>query len=244
MTRFLLAFARLARCSAPPRSLPSRSSRPARASGSCRRPGWRRANRSRASRIARTARCWWSPSLGADLRQDRAGFLAPKQMRAGGMEEIVARDDCRCRAARACWSWRGRRENGIAMRKWALLARTDDLTVRSSSRRARGGADAYPDAALRAALASVVVRAKLPPDEMLAVLPYRLDDLGGFRLMRASPDGTAVLTLGPTRHDAAGRAALFHDRAACRRAAAAAERDRFAQRTMTGIPAAGRTCAS
>ena len=85
------------------------------------------------------------------------------------------------------------------MRKWALLARTDDMTVIVIGVVPEAARDAYPDAALRAALASVVVRAKLTPDEMLAVLPYRLGDLGGFRLLRASPDGTAVMTLGP--HD-------------------------------------------
>ena len=48
--------------------------------------------------------------------------------------------------------------------------------------------------ALRSALGSVTVRPKLPPEEMLGILPYRLDDLGGFRLLRASPAGTASMT--------------------------------------------------
>ena len=88
-------------------------------------------------------------------------------------------------------------ENGVALRKWALLTRTEDMTAIVVATLPETAREAYPDAALRAALGSVTVRAKLSPDEMLAVLPYRLDDLGGFRLLRASPDGTAVLTFGP-----------------------------------------------
>jgi len=45
---------------------------------------------------------------------------------------------------------------------------------------------------------SVLVRPKLSADEMLAVLPYRLGDLGGFHLLRVAPNGTAALTLVPT----------------------------------------------
>src|SRR6185369_10270399 len=88
-------------------------------------------------------------------------------------------------------------ENGVALRKWALLTRTEDMTAIVVATLPETAREAYPDAALRAAFGSVTVRAKFSPDEMLAVLPYRLDDLGGFRLLRASPDGTAVMTLGP-----------------------------------------------
>ena len=98
---------------------------------------------------------------------------------------------------------------------------TDDMTAIVIAALPEAAKDAYPDAALRAALASVVIRAKLSSDDMLAVLPYRLGDLGGFRLLRASPDGTAVLTLGPNDTTLPGRAALLHGGAARRRAAAA-----------------------
>src|ERR1043165_1475723 len=82
------------------------------------------------------------------------------------------------------------------VRKWALLARTDDLTVTVIGIVPEAARETYPDAVMRAAFASVVVRARLTPDEMRAVLPYRLGDLGGFRLLRTAPDGTAVMTLG------------------------------------------------
>ena len=59
-------------------------------------------------------------------------------------------------------------ENGVAMRKWALLTRTEDMTVIVVASLPDAAKDTYPDAALRDAFGSVTVRAKLPPDEMLA----------------------------------------------------------------------------
>ena len=56
---------------------------------------------------------------------------------------------------------------------------------------------AYPDAAIRAALASVTFR--LPPvDELVKRLPYKLSVLAGFRIMRVAPPAVAVLIDGPT----------------------------------------------
>ena len=92
--------------------------------------------------------------------------------------------------------------------------------------------DAYPDAALRAALASVMIRAKLTADEMLAVLPYRLADLGGFRLLRATPDGTAVLTFGPNDTTLPVEQPYFMMAPRAAEPPQPAERDRFAQRAL------------
>ena len=141
-------------------------------------------------------------------------------MRAGGME-LIARETIETPGGPAQLIGARQMENGVAMRKWALLTRTDDMTAIVIAALPETAKDAYPDAVLRAALASTFIRAKLSPDDMLAVLPYRLGDLGGFRLLRATPDGTAVFTFGPNDTTLAGRAALFHDRAARRRAAAA-----------------------
>jgi hypothetical protein len=126
-------------------------------------------------------------------------------------------------------------ENGVALRKWALLTRTEDMTAIVVATLPDTAREAYPDAALRAAFGSVTVRAKLSPDEMLAVLPYRLDDLGGFRLLRASPDGTAVLTFGPNDTTLPAEQPYFMVAPRAVEPPPAAERDRFAQRVLTGF---------
>ena len=87
--------------------------------------------------------------------------------------------------------------NGIALRKWALIAGTDALTAIVTLQVPEAAAGVYPDAACRESLASFVVRAKVPTSEQLALLPYELRDLAGFRIVRALADGSALLTDGP-----------------------------------------------
>jgi hypothetical protein len=86
---------------------------------------------------------------------------------------------------------------GASVRKWALIAGTDALTAIVTLQIPEEAAAAYPDEACRAALATFVVRPKVPPDEQLALLPYQLRDQAGFRIVRALADGSALLTDGP-----------------------------------------------
>ena len=157
--------------------------------------------------------------------------FAPERMQAGGMEQI-AREKIPLPGGEGLLVVARQTENGVALRKWALLALADDMTVVIIATLPETAREAYPDAALRAALASVVVRDKLSPDEMLAVLPYRLAELGGFRLLRATPDGTAVLTLGPNDTTLPAEQPYFMVAPRAAEPPQPAERDRFAQRAL------------
>jgi hypothetical protein len=86
---------------------------------------------------------------------------------------------------------------GSTVRKWALIAGTSALTAIVTLQVPEEAAAAYPDEACRASLASFVVRATVPADEKLALLPYELRDQAGFRVVRALADGSALLTDGP-----------------------------------------------
>ena len=157
--------------------------------------------------------------------------FAPEQMQAGSMEQI-AREKIPLSGGEGLLVVARQIENGVALRKWALLALADDMTAVIIATLPEAARDAYPDAALRSALATVVVRDKLSPDEMLAVLPYRLTDLGGFRLLRATPDGTAVFTLGPNDTTLPAEQPYFMMAPRAAELPAAAERDRYAQRAL------------
>jgi len=85
---------------------------------------------------------------------------------------------------------------GTPMRKWALVARTSDLTAIVIIVVPEAALAAYPDTTIRAALRSFTIRAKRPVEELLSVLPYRLSELAGFHILQSSPDGTVVLTAG------------------------------------------------
>lgn len=126
-------------------------------------------------------------------------------------------------------------EGSTSMHKWALITRTNDMTAIVVATFPAAAATTYSDAAMRAAFSSVKLRAKLSSDEMLAVLPYRLGDLGGFRLLRANPDGTAVLTFGPTDTTLPLRQPYFMVATRAVETPPAAERESFAQRALAGF---------
>jgi hypothetical protein len=95
--------------------------------------------------------------------------------------------------------------------------------------------DAYPDAALRASLASFAVRATVPDAEKFGLLPYRFGDLAGFRLVQAIPDGTAILTYGPSDATIASVQPFFLIRTAGGEVPLLAERDSFARRVLASV---------
>src|SRR4051794_19389760 len=88
--------------------------------------------------------------------------FSPERMQASGMDPI-AREKIALPSGPALVIGARQNENGVLMRKWALLAQANDITVLVIAA-LPDAADAYPDAALRAALASVVVRARLSVD--------------------------------------------------------------------------------
>ena len=53
------------------------------------------------------------------------------------------------------------------------------------------------DAVVKDTMKTLAVRAQVPEAERLAVLPYKVGDLAGFRVVVTAHDGMAVLTLGP-----------------------------------------------
>ena len=86
---------------------------------------------------------------------------------------------------------------GTPFRKWALVASEHDLTAVISIQVPDAAQDIYPDAALRASLATFTTRAAVPVQEQLDLLPFSLKDLAGFRIVRAAATGAALLTEGP-----------------------------------------------
>ena len=66
-------------------------------------------------------------------------------------------------------------------KKWLLVASTNDLTAMVTIQ-VPDPDSAYSDRALRAALATLAVRAKVPEEEELSLLPFSVGDLAGFHV--------------------------------------------------------------
>jgi hypothetical protein len=77
-------------------------------------------------------------------------------------------------------------------RKWLLNVQTKDLTALVNVQIPEQET-AYPDAVLRAALATLTVRATIPDAEKLSLLPFTFGDLAGFRVENVLPGRAAML---------------------------------------------------
>lgn len=83
------------------------------------------------------------------------------------------------------------------IRKWLLVAPLKGITGLISFEMPLDGKARYNDAAIRTALASVVSRPTIPNEEQLKLVPFKIGDLTGMRIVRLLP-GTAIqLTDGP-----------------------------------------------
>jgi len=78
------------------------------------------------------------------------------------------------------------------LRKWLLIAPVGGLTAMASLEMPLDAKkDLYPEAAIRAAFATLSVRATVPVDEQLALVPFKIGDLAGFQVGGVVP-GRAV----------------------------------------------------
>ena len=88
------------------------------------------------------------------------------------------------------------RDNGIPTRRWFLVASAAAVAVPNLTALIRvdvpeAARTLYPDAAVRKMLASVTFR-KVPLQELLGLLPFKLTAMAGFHVVRVSPDGVVV----------------------------------------------------
>lgn len=90
--------------------------------------------------------------------------------------------------------------NDVTLHKWILLATAGadkDLTVLINVEVPESARAIYSDAVIRQALASVTFR-PMPIQEQLGLLPFKLGQLAGFRVMQVLAQGGVILTEGPT----------------------------------------------
>jgi hypothetical protein len=77
-------------------------------------------------------------------------------------------------------------------RKWLLVAAAGDLTALVSVQIPEHDS-VYPDAVVRAALETLAVRARVPQEEELRLLPFTVGDLAGFKVAAVLPGRAIVL---------------------------------------------------
>lgn len=78
--------------------------------------------------------------------------------------------------------------------KWFLVASSPALTALVTMQVPDAAKALYPDAAIRAALATLVIRPNVPIEEQLGLVPFKVDELAGFRIAGVIPGRAVMLT--------------------------------------------------
>jgi hypothetical protein len=90
----------------------------------------------------------------------------------------------------------------IMVRKWFLVASAPTLTALVTVQVPEPASARYPDAAIRAALATLALRASVPADEQLGLVPFKISELAKFRIAGVIPGRAVMLSDAPA--DVAG----------------------------------------
>src|SRR5262249_4263787 len=126
---------------------------------------------------------------------------------------------------------------GLTFRRWILFGATRDFTAIVSVQVPEAEKESYPDAAVRAALATFAVRGSAPVEEQLGALPFTLHELAGFRLVRVMSGSAALLADGTADNlEVSGQALLLVAAAPGAVPSDAGERDRFARGLLAETP--------
>lgn len=121
--------------------------------------------------------------------------------------------------------------------KWSVFANIHDVTAIATALVPEVVKDAAPEATIKASLATLSVRAKVPTEEQLSVLPFAMNNLADFRIVRVQPGVAAMLTDGPKDAvEAAEQPLLLISIFPLSSAPPAQERDGFARRLLSSIP--------
>ena len=141
-------------------------------------------------------------------------------------------------AAAATPSWRSCARTPAAgrIRKWLLIAPIDNLTALVSLEMPLKPPAPYTDDVIRTALTSLATRPHVPADEQLTLVPFKVGDIAGLRLVRVVPGVAVQFTDGPKDALEATEQPHLVIAASPGGPADSRDRDQFARNAMSGLP--------
>jgi hypothetical protein len=122
------------------------------------------------------------------------------------------------------------------IRKWLLFAALPGLTALVTAQVPDAGKAEYTDGKIRDALRTVTARASIPAEEQLALLPFKLGDLAGFRVGGVIPGRALMLTDAKPETPPTGADPHILIALGASGAIANADRDQFAREMLLGVP--------
>lgn len=125
---------------------------------------------------------------------------------------------------------------GVKRHDTVLVANVSGLAAIVSVQMIEASRATLTDDVLRAAFQTLAVRKDVPPTERLAVLPYKIGNLAGFRIIRSAPNGVAILTDGPNDEVASVEQPFMLTAVVPGEAPKPEDRDKFARRVFSSAP--------
>jgi type IV secretory pathway TrbD component len=123
--------------------------------------------------------------------------------------------------------------------KWFLVASSPTLTALVTMQVPDAAKALYPDAAIRAALTTLAIRPAVPIEEQLGLVPFKVDELAGFRIAGVIPGRAVMLSDAPADRAGPPEAATephIFVAVAPGGPAQSSERDNFARELFAAFP--------
>ena len=124
----------------------------------------------------------------------------------------------------------------IKLHKWIAAVSTPELTALVTFQVPDSARTVYPDAVIRAALASLVIRPTVPVEEQLSLLPFKVGEFAGFHIGAIFAGRGVMLTDASEQSSPPTREPLFVISIAPGSPAQAGDRANFARDVLTTIP--------
>jgi hypothetical protein len=124
----------------------------------------------------------------------------------------------------------------MKLRKWIFAVLAQDLIALVTVQIPDDAAKLYPDSAIEASLSSIAIRATVPVEEQLGLLPFRVGELAQFRIGGVIPGRAIMLTDSPSDDLGPDVDAHIVVAVAAGGPAQASNRDAFARDLFSTIP--------
>ena len=143
-------------------------------------------------------------TLPADAYEQLAKSMVPETMKKEGIE-VERREAFELPAGKGFVLTGRQTIEKERYRKWLLIASADDLTALVNVQVPEQATN-YSAEAVRAAFATLAVRAQIPEAEQLTLVPFRIGELAGFHVEDVLP-GRAIVLVDPPSQTADGASA-------------------------------------
>jgi hypothetical protein len=135
-------------------------------------------------------------TMPADAYPELEKSLTDEALKQRGIQ-VALREPLALKGGKGLFIAGPREADGQKRYEGVVIAALDGVATFISVQMLEASHATVTDAMLREAFKTLAVRKEVPDSEKLSILPYKINNLAGFRVLRTAIDGSAILTEGP-----------------------------------------------